>query len=116
MGGTTPRALDGVVDGVVKQTGEQSSADGSSGDGDVKGSSKEAMGSGTTGEAEKEGKDKNGMQTFFTKVRRMKLVSGAVRVRCCEVLYCILVTAVALASRGWIHAGQEKITRYRYSQ
>eukprot|EP00752_Nemacystus_decipiens_P012922 g11436.t1 len=78
MGGTTPRALDGVVDGVVKQSEEQNGTNsetnvGTNGDTnnvDIKGGSKEAAASEKTGDGdkeEKEEKDGNGMQTFFTK-------------------------------------------------
>ena len=58
LGQTTPRALDGVVDGVVKQSEEsdrKSQAAGNSGGG---------------GGGEGGGKDENGMQTFFTKVSK----------------------------------------------
>ncbi len=59
MGRTTPRALDGVVDDVVKQSEEQSknSKSISESQTDSKG------GEGGSGKGE------NGMQTFFTKVR-----------------------------------------------
>ncbi|CAM9623563.1 unnamed protein product [Ectocarpus fasciculatus] len=68
MGRTTPRALDGVVDGVVKSSEEQSKNDNgevnrkNDGSKSKKGS---VDGQGKAGEAQE--KDENGMQTFFTK-------------------------------------------------
>lgn len=55
LGQSTPRALDGVVDGVVKQS-EQNDR-----------KSHDAV-SGGNGSVEDGGKDANGMQTFFAKV------------------------------------------------
>lgn len=65
MGRTTPRALDGVVDGVRKSSEEQGKAS----DGDKNGGRK--IDSAAESEKEREaadGKEQNGMQTFFTKV------------------------------------------------
>lgn len=55
LGQSTPRALDGVVDGVVKQS-EQNDRN------------SQATGSSGGGSGEEGGKDANGMQTFFAKV------------------------------------------------
>ncbi|CAM9985695.1 unnamed protein product, partial [Laminaria digitata] len=55
LGQTTPRALDGVVDGVVKQS-EQ-----------INRKSQTAVSSRGAGGGEEGGKDANGMQTFFAK-------------------------------------------------
>ncbi|CAN0422290.1 unnamed protein product [Pylaiella littoralis] len=58
MGGSTPRALDGAVDGVVKQSNEQSGKESKGHNGDE----------GRNGDDVKEDeKRENGMQTFFTK-------------------------------------------------
>ncbi|CAM9128034.1 unnamed protein product [Scytosiphon promiscuus] len=64
MGRTTPRALDGVVDGVVKSSEEQDQAangDTSSGGKNNRGTDAEKKGETAAG------KEENGMQTFFTK-------------------------------------------------
>ncbi|CBJ48930.1 conserved unknown protein [Ectocarpus siliculosus] len=74
MGRTTPRALDGVVDGVVKSSEEQSmnengemnsSNSNNVSKGEIKDSAADGQGKGKAGETQ--GKDENGMQTFFTK-------------------------------------------------
>lgn len=57
MGGSTPRALDGVVDGVVKTNEEQS---------DQQSTVHTGKGAGNEGDR----KGENGMQTFFTKVKQ----------------------------------------------
>lgn len=61
MGGSTPRALDGVVDGVSKQSEEQTGGKQSRGQTQEKGG-------GDGGDSNGDGKGANGMQTFFTKV------------------------------------------------
>ncbi|CAM9762041.1 unnamed protein product [Ectocarpus sp. 4 AP-2014] len=72
MGRTTPRALDGVVDGVVKSSEEQTMNENgemnSSNSNNVSNSeSKDSAADGQEKAGEAQGKDENGMQTFFTK-------------------------------------------------
>ncbi|CAM9570420.1 unnamed protein product [Hapterophycus canaliculatus] len=69
MGRTTPRALDGVVDGVVKSSNEQ----GQTSDSDSDKNSNSGKKINGAARAEKDGggadgKNENGMQTFMTKV------------------------------------------------
>ena len=68
LGQSTPRALDGMVDGVVKQSEQNAikspaAANSSGGGAGVGGSDREG------------GKDANGMQTFFAKVSQSSDIS-----------------------------------------